>query len=140
MKTIAIIGSREYPKPDAVREFVNTLDSDTVIVTGGWWKKAPHDGDVRPTRGVDMLAAQAAKDRGMTVVCVAADYDYWHNQAGIRRNPVIIEIGQEVVAFWNKKSPGTKHGIKYAVKIKRPIRIFGPEGKEEKVWTQESLL
>ena len=140
MKTISIIGSREYQAPDAVREFIGTLDQEIVIIVGSWWKKVPREEDVRPTRGVDMVAALAAKERGMTVVCVAVDFDYWEKRAGIKRNPVIIELGQEVVAFWDKKSPGTKYGIRYARKIKRPIRVFGPKGEEERVWQQTDLL
>ena len=47
-RTVGIVGSRDFPKPEAVWEFVKRLDPETTIVSGG-------------ARGVDKAAENAAR-------------------------------------------------------------------------------
>lgn len=113
MNVIAIIGSREWKDFQRVEHYVDQLDINTVVITGGWW-----EGDhIRATRGVDRIAANRAKLRGLTVVLVAADYDRHGKAAGFRRNPVTVGLATRVVAFWDGKSNGTRDSIKHARRL-----------------------
>lgn len=128
MEVIAVIGSREWPQSHQVRKFIATLPQDTVIVTGGWWnRESTVNPVVSPTRGVDRWAAEAAKDRGLTVVLVAADYDKYSKYAGIRRNPVTVGLANRVVAFWDGVSNGTRNSLDEAKKLGKPVEIIRPE-------------
>src|SRR5688572_19917446 len=120
MDAVAIIGSREWPRPDRVIDYVNLLPPNTVVITGGWWR----NGVIEPTRGVDRIAATAAQARGLTVVVVAADYGRYQKQAGMRRNPVTVGLAKRVVAFWDGKSPGTKNSIDHADRLGIPVETI----------------
>lgn len=128
MARIAVIGSRDYPDMDKVGKAIAALPANTVIVTGGWW-----DGNtmrINPTRGVDRAAAEAGRACGLTVVLVAADWARYRKQAGFRRNPVILDCSDSILAFWDGESRGTKHGIDYAKKKHMTIEIILPESED----------
>jgi hypothetical protein len=126
MDIIAIVGSREWPRPQRIIDFVNALPASTVVVTGAWWALSHKDVIVRPTRGTDVIAATAARARGLQVILVPADFDKFGQSAGPRRNPVIIEIASRVAAFWDQHSRGTKNAIDHAQRLGKPIEIIKP--------------
>ena len=127
MARIAVIGSRDYPDMDRVREVVGKLAPTNVVITGGWWVEN-HD-YVSPTRGVDRVAAAAAVRAGCTVVLVAADWNKYKKAAGFRRNPTIIDLADIVFIFWDGESRGTKHGIDYVQKIGKDYDLYQPCGE-----------
>ncbi len=45
-------------------------------------------------------------------------------RAGFRRNKLIINEADKVIAFWNGSSTGTKHSIDLAIKANKPIDIY----------------
>lgn len=125
---VAIIGSREYPDLNEVRDFVRSLPMSTVVVTGAWWDAAGHqEWKANPTRGVDRVAAFEAKRHGCQVILVPADGNGpYGKSAGLRRNPVIIDVAHRVVAFWDGQSGGTLAGIKYAQGQSKPCEVRRP--------------
>jgi hypothetical protein len=44
--------------------------------------------------------------------------------AGPIRNKLIVEVCDEVIAFWDGKSTGTKHSINYAKELGKPFQII----------------
>ena len=44
--------------------------------------------------------------------------------AGFKRNALIVAESDEVVAFWDMKSKGTKSTIDLATKAGKPVRII----------------
>lgn len=108
-KRVAVVGSRDYNRLDEVDEFVGSLPSDCVIVSGG-------------ARGVDSAAVIAAKKYGLKYKVWEADWNRYGKQAGFIRNYQIVHDSDCVVAFWDKTSRGTKHTIDYA--RDRGIRVF----------------
>jgi hypothetical protein len=112
---IAIVGSRDYPHPQHVTDYVNTLPLDTIIVSGG-------------ARGVDTWAEQAARRRGMTVIVFKADWKTFGKVAGFMRNREIIDAADSVTAFWDLYSPGTKHSISTAREKGKPV-VINPDVK-----------
>lgn len=72
---IAIVGSREFPDPERVREFVLNLPTNTIVGSGA-------------ARGVDRVAAATARARHLQVLEYPAQWDRYGRSAGyIRRVP-----------------------------------------------------
>jgi hypothetical protein len=109
---IAIIGSRDYLPLDKVRDYVNTLADDDHIISGG-------------ARGVDSAAVAAAKQRGLPFTEYRAEWDRYGRSAGFKRNVLIVNDADRLVAFWDGQSRGTKHSINLAAKKGIPVEIIG---------------
>lgn len=129
MRRIAIVGSREYGDMKAVRAFVRSIPKGSTVVSGG-------------ARGVDTVAAEEAVLRGLTVSTHSALWGKHGKSAGFLRNKQIVEEADEVVAFWDGKSRGTKHTIDLARKAGKPVKInpapIGSlEEKYRKFWQSE---
>jgi hypothetical protein len=79
---VAVVGSREFPRLDAVEKFVGKLKPGTTVVSGG-------------ARGVDQAAATAARKRGLPVVEMLADWNQYGKAAGPIRNGWIADYLEE---------------------------------------------
>jgi hypothetical protein len=112
---IAIVGSRNFANLELVRKFVANMDEGDSVVTGG-------------ARGVDTAAEATALDYSLTVQVIRPDWKRYGKAAGMIRNEQIVKVCDEVVAFWDGKSRGTKDTIDKARKARKPIAIFGPDG------------
>jgi hypothetical protein len=108
---VAIVGSRDYPNLDEVRDYVDSLPIDTVIITGG-------------ARGVDKAAELAARARGMEVVIHGAEWNKHGKSAGMIRNTEIVNDCDKLVAFWDEQTPGTKNSISKAAKAGKLEKVF----------------
>lgn len=112
---VAIVGSRDYPHLEQVRQFVRALAQkypQAEIVSGG-------------ARGVDQTAQDEGIQCGLTVTCFPAEWDKYGKSAGMRRNHDIIKCADKVVAFWDGKSRGTKHTIDTARKDGKQVYVYG---------------
>lgn len=108
---VAVIGSRDYAKLHLVRKLVETLPSNCILISGG-------------ARGVDTVAEEVAKARGLTVQVFPAEWRKYGRGAGIKRNRDIILHADVVLAFWNGNSPGTEHSIQLAKSLGKPVQVF----------------
>lgn len=106
---VAIVGSRDYPDMQQVRDFVNKLPQGFTIVSGG-------------ARGVDRVAAEAARQRGMNVIEFIPDWSQGKG-AGMARNAEIVAHADAVIAFWDGKSRGTKNTIDRALSAAHVNRV-----------------
>lgn len=115
-KRIAIVGSRTYPHLYEIQNLISQLPKDTTIISGG-------------AKGVDYAAAQWAKHYGLAYEEKPADWAKLGKRAGYVRNIQIVHASDLVVAFWDGKSPGTKHTIDIARKAGKPVDVYtlGPE-------------
>lgn len=124
MTTVGIVGTRSYPRLDRVKHFVATLPKDTIVVSGG-------------ARGVDRTGEETARRFGLHVVSfrpVETDrgwaierifFDPYRVEpsvifaerypnfaaAAFVRNGYIVEFADEVVAYWDGRSKGTRDSI-----------------------------
>jgi predicted Rossmann fold nucleotide-binding protein DprA/Smf involved in DNA uptake len=112
---LAIVGSRDYPYLEQVRGYVRALSEDTVVVTGG-------------ARGVDRVAEAEARQRGLVVDVRRAKWDEYGRGAGARRNRLLLDASDKVVAFWDGKSPGTIDTIKEALHRYLEVEAFTTAG------------
>lgn len=74
-------------------------------------------------RGTDRLGEQYAKERGYKIIYMPADWDIDGRSAGFKRNVKMAEYADALVAFWDGKSPGTKHMIETAKSKGLDIRV-----------------
>ena len=108
---VAIVGSRDYPLPRLVREFVAGLPDGSTVVSGG-------------ARGVDGIAEEAARVRGLPVVVIPALWEEHGRRAGVLRNQDIVDLADVVYAFWDGRSRGTADTIRRARLSHKLGRIF----------------
>lgn len=101
---LAIVGSRTFLDLEAVRSFVRQVHAtgeNVEIVSGG-------------AQGVDKAAELEARRLGMPVKIFAADWNTHGRSAGYKRNVEIVAYSDEIVAYWDGVSSGTKHTIDIA--------------------------
>lgn len=108
---LVVVGSREYPNLDEVRQFVFELDRDTIVISGG-------------AVGVDSMAVATARYYRMPYEVYPARWNRDGRSAGIIRNREMVDGADEVVAFWDGKSRGTAFTIDYAKQKGKPVRVF----------------
>lgn len=92
---IAVVGSRDYPDLEEVRQFVRSkLKPGDTLVSGG-------------ARGVDSTAEDEAKKMGIECLIFPADWKTHGRIAGYMRNGTIVKNADEVHAFLHNNSRGT---------------------------------
>ena len=109
MTKLAIIGSRDFDDYALLKAKLTSI-SPAQIISGG-------------AKGADKLAERYAIEQGIDLIVYKADWKQYGRGAGIIRNRQIIEHCDEVLAFWDGQSRGTKSSIDYARKLNKPIVI-----------------
>jgi len=115
---VAIVGSRSYPHPESVRQFVQQLAEkypDAIVVSGG-------------ARGVDSIAEEEAERSGLDTLIFPADWETHGKRAGFLRNRDIVSAADLVVAFWDGSSKGTQHSFDLAAELGKAIYVYGRDG------------
>jgi len=108
MSKIAIIGSRGLQ----IENLGEYLPEDvTEIVSGG-------------AKGIDTCAREYALANGIKLVEFLPEYEKYAKAAPLKRNIQIIEYSDEVIAFWDGKSKGTKFVIDYCRKISKNVVVY----------------
>lgn len=72
----------------------------------------------------DSMAGYYARSKGYIETPVPAPWDKFGKRAGHMRNYEMSLYGHALVAFWNKKSPGTKSMITLAERRGLPVRVI----------------
>ena len=112
MKKLAIVGSRGYEDLNLVREYVDRLKEDTVVVSGG-------------ARGVDAVAAETAHKRGLAYIIYPVPGWEWEKSkaAGFHRNGSIVTEADGVLVFWDGQSNGTRDVIVRTKKAGKWLKV-----------------
>jgi hypothetical protein len=92
------------------------LNSYTLVV------RAVEESGIEPTvvlsggaRGIDDQGEKWASRRGIPIERYLAEWKLWGRSAGYRRNVVMAERADALVAVWDGSSRGTKHMIETAL-------------------------
>lgn len=121
-KFIGIVGSRDWNDREKVAEFINKLDEDVTIVSGG-------------AKGVDSLAVEIAQQKNFKIVEYLPDLTnctkrFEYTKEYYNRNQKIVDKSDELVAFVVKETGGTWDTIKRAKKKGIPVRIIREDEEE----------
>ena len=108
---VAVVGSRDYKRLDKVVAYVQNVLPNVTIVSG-------HGGKV------DLTAEYVALKCGLRTKIFPAKWEIYGKAAGPRRNLQIVLIVDEVVAFWDMESPGTRDTIEKARLYLKPVTII----------------
>lgn len=73
--------------------------------------------------GVDTMAEQYAKKKKYGLEIYPAEWKKYGKRAGPLRNELMVKKSDFVIAFWDKKSRGTKSLIEFAKENEKPTRI-----------------
>jgi len=109
---VAVVGSRT-PR-HSPKEIYDVLDSYDVslLVSGG-------------AKGVDSIAYDYAKARGIPRLVVKPDYERFPGWAApIIRNQVIVDYADLVIVFWDGKSKGAHNVIKRAFNDNKACVVY----------------
>jgi predicted Rossmann fold nucleotide-binding protein DprA/Smf involved in DNA uptake len=133
-KKVAVIGSRTFNDRDRLFEVLDKNKARIkLIVSGG-------------ARGADTLATEWAQERGIPYLVFPAKWktdDGTHDKgAGFRRNRLIIQYSDVVIAFHDGESRGTQHSLDTAKSLNKPVRVIKftptPEPEPETVEATDS--
>lgn len=105
---VCINGSREIQELN-ISSYVNP-NYPAAIVAGG-------------ARGADIIAKKWAQSHYIEYIEYKANWDVYGKSAGMIRNHEMIDFADELISFWDGKSPGTKEAIDYAKKLGRKVTI-----------------
>jgi len=106
----AFVGSRDWHDAATVRRFIDALAPDATVISGG-------------ARGVDTIAVEYARERGLHTEVFEADWQAHGRSAGPLRNAEIVAAADVVVAFWDGKSAGTRDTIQRALAAAHVQRV-----------------
>lgn len=105
---LAIIGSRNLH----VENFDKYLPENvTEIVSGG-------------AKGIDKDAEKYAETRGIKMTVFKPDYRRFRGGATHIRNKEIVNYSDEVLAFWDGSSRGTKSVIEYCREVGKKVTVI----------------
>lgn len=119
---LAIVGSRGINLKDLGDYLPEGVDE---IVSGG-------------ARGVDTAAREYAKAHGIKLTEFLPDYETYGRRAPLVRNLEIIDYADEVYAFWDRKSHGTKYVIQNCKLRGKRVTVHVPVINKEKKNDTES--
>lgn len=108
---IAIVGSRNAPANIAALILEHLPRQTSEIVSGG-------------ANGVDAAAAAIAEQLSIPLRMFPPNYAAYGKAAPLMRNEQIIAYADEVLAFWDKESSGTRHVIASCIKAGKPIHVI----------------
>lgn len=108
---VAFVGSRSWDDERSIRNRIADLDPGDIVVTGG-------------ARGADRIAERLARERGLAVEVIRADWQTYGRAAGMLRNRTLVERCDRVIAFWDGKSPGTRHTIELARMAGKRVEVI----------------
>jgi hypothetical protein len=111
---LGIVGSRGFANYSMLKAFVNKFKENFVvdaIISGG-------------AIGADQLGAKYAKDNDIQLIVYPADWNKYGKSAGYKRNKLIVEDSDVIIAFWDGISPGTEHTINLCKDMNTNIIIY----------------
>lgn len=113
MRTI-IAGTRYFNDFQKLCEICNSVNNTkwkiTTVVSGG-------------ARGADLLGEDYAILNNLPIKQYLADWTMYGKSAGMKRNKLMADNADALIAFWDGQSTGTKNMIEIATKKKLEIFI-----------------
>ncbi len=106
---LLVCGSRNVDDYGLIRANLDKIQP-TEIIHGGAF-------------GADSLAHRWATENKIPVTVIKPDWDTHGKAAGPIRNRQMVDICDEVLAFWDGTSRGTKSTIDYTKSVNKPLKV-----------------
>lgn len=116
LKKVIIAGSRTFDYYEILRDVMDDLILDTNSV--------PIEIVSGTAKGADKLGEQYARELGIPIKRFPADWNTHGKGAGHIRNKEMANYGDQLIAFWDGDSKGTKQMIEYCKSIGLPTKII----------------
>lgn len=108
---LAVVGGRDFEDYRLLYDSLWPITRfDTEIISGG-------------ARGADSLAERFAMQCLLNYTEFPADWEQYGKRAGYLRNKLIVDECDQLIAFWDGESKGTKHSIDLAKKAGKLYKI-----------------
>ena len=104
---IAVVGSRNIMCD--VEKYIP--HNTTLIISGG-------------AKGIDLAAEQYADRHGIPKLILRPNYAMYGKVAPLKRNELIVDYCDKVIALWDGKSKGTEYTINFARKNGKEVEIY----------------
>jgi hypothetical protein len=115
-KLALFCGSRDWRDEAAIRQVIDALPKDSIVVHGA-------------ARGADTIAGRLARQRGLVVRSYPAQWGRWGRKAGVLRNQQMLDAERPdiVYAFQLNNSKGTGDMIRRARKALIAVVVLSKE-------------
>jgi hypothetical protein len=108
---VVIAGCRDFYDYPVVKSAIDHLEwSISEIVSGA-------------ATGVDTLGERYAKEYNLKLTKFKSQWDRYGIRAGPIRNVQMAQYADNLVAFWDGKSPGTKNMIAVMHRLTKPVVV-----------------
>lgn len=118
---IGIVGSRTFNNYELLKQIVSQYNPSH-IVSGG-------------ANGADSFAEQYANEFNIPITIHYPNWDKYGKSAGFKRNKLIVDDSEMIIAFWDKKSKGTVHSINLAKEQKKNIVLILFDINDKQKWS-----
>ena len=108
---LAVIGSRSLINYDLLKTTLNELKGVKMVISGG-------------AKGADSLSEKWAEEYNIPTKIFLPDFKSFGRGAYRVRNEEIVNNANEIIAFWDGKSKGTKYTIDFARKKNKRVTII----------------
>ena len=111
---LGIVGSQEFTDKilafKIIDQIIEKIGEPEFIVSGR-------------AKGADTVAEDYARARELNTMIFPARWKKYGKSAGHRRNPIIVKHSDEIIAFWDYLSPGTKGTIELAANAGKKVYV-----------------
>ena len=108
---LLIAGSRSITSFDLAS---HVPEGAALVITGG-------------AKGVDALAEEFARERGIPTLTVKPVYERYGRAAPIRRDEEMVDMADAVLVIWDGVSRGSRHTAEYARRKGKPVTVVSVE-------------
>lgn len=109
---LGIVGSRDFTDYEYFKSKLDPVKAKIDhVVSGG-------------AKGADYLAEKWAADNNISITIYRPQWDKHGKSAGYKRNELIVDDSNAIVAFQVEGSKGTQHTIDITNKKNKPIKVY----------------
>ncbi len=105
---LAVVGSRGFRDDRLLARTLEAADP-ILVISGG-------------AKGADQMAETWARRKGVETLIFHPDHKKYRHPYH-HRNRLIVEACEELIAFWDGKSTGTKYTIGYARRMGKKVTV-----------------
>ena len=121
MIKIAVVGGRNFSDVNLANRILTYAKEhyeNIMVISGG-------------AKGADAIGEQWAKDHNIPVKIFPAEWGKYGKSAGFKRNQLIVDECDLVIAFWDGKSKGTADTINKAKALGKAVYVFWEDQNEK---------